>query len=166
MGDTSPVFPTKLRPCNQSWLWSRLQTTRVLHEASASCSRVLSNLPLPWKNRVALKIFTVLDILFTFRIFNNLCLPWKQSFPWNFTLYWIYFLPFRIFEQLCAFPEKQRVPWIHSTDNIFFIIQDFWATCACPEKQSCREIFHCIEYTFCIQEFWATCACPEKQRVP
>jgi len=26
-GDTSPVFPTILRPCNHSWLWSRLQTT-------------------------------------------------------------------------------------------------------------------------------------------
>jgi len=82
-----------------------------------------------WKNRVALKFFTVLNTLFTFRIFNNLLLPWKQSFPWNFSLYWIYFLPFRIFEQLCA----------------------------CPEKQGCPGIFHCIEYTFYIQEFWAIC---------
>jgi len=75
------------------------------------------------------KIFTVLNILFTFRMFNNLRLPWKQSFLWNFSLYLIYFLPFRIFEQLCA----------------------------CPEKQSCPGIFQCIEYTFYIQEFWATC---------
>ena len=44
-------------------------------------SRFLNNLRLPWKNRVALKFFTVLNILFTFRIFNSLRLPWKQSFP-------------------------------------------------------------------------------------
>jgi len=94
----------------------------TVHDFWATCA-------CPEKNRVALKFFTVLNILFTFRIFSNLRLPWKQSFPWNFSLYWIYFLPFRIFEQLCA----------------------------CTEKQSCPGIFHCIEYTFYIHEFWATC---------
>jgi len=96
-------------------------------------------------------------------VFNNLRLPWKPSFPWNFSLHWIYFLPFRISEQLCAClenrvalefftvlnihftfrsfeqlacacPEKQRVPWIHSTDYIFFIIQEIWVIRTCPEK--------------------------------
>ena len=100
-------------------------------------SRFLSNLRLPWKNRVALKIFTVLNILFTFRSFEQLA---------------------------CACPEKQRVPWIHSTDYIFFIIQDFWATSAFPEKQSFPDIFHCIKHVFfIIQEFWGTRACPEKK---
>ena len=98
-------------------------------------SRFLSNLRLPWKNRVALKIFIVLNILFTFRIL----------------------------EQLCVCPEKQRVPWIHCTKYIFFIIQDFSAARAWLEKQSCPEIFHCIEYTCYIQDIWATFACPEKQ---
>ena len=101
----------------------------TLYWKSFHRSRFLSNLRLPWKNRTALKFFTVLNILFTFRIFNNLRLPWKQSFPWNFSLYWIYFLSFRIFEQLCVYPEKQ----------------------------SCPGIFHCIEYTFYIQEFWRSC---------
>ena len=92
---------------------------------------------LPWKNRVALKIFTVLNILFTFRIFNNSRLPWKQSFPEIFhcieyTFYHFgflsslrlpwktegalkffsvlkYFLSFRIFEQL-AFARKFLKP--------------------------------------------------------
>jgi len=33
----------------------------------------LSNLPSPWKTEFALKFFTALDILFTFRIFEQLC---------------------------------------------------------------------------------------------
>jgi len=41
--------------------------------------------------------------------------------------------------------------------NIFFTIQDFWATLCFPEKQGSPGIFHYIEYTFYIQEFWATC---------
>ena len=50
--------------------------------------------------------------------------------------------------------------------NIFFSIQDFWATCACPEKQSVPWI-HCIEYIFfIIQDFRATCACLEKHELP
>jgi len=90
-------------------------------------------------NRVTLVFFSVLNILFTFRSFKQLAY---------------------------ACPEKQRVPWIHSTDYIFFIIQDFWATCAFPEKWSCPGIFHCIEIFFIIQDFWVTCACPEKQSCP
>ena len=154
-------------------------------------SRFLSNLRLPWKNRVALKFLTVLNTLFTLRIFNNLRLPWKQSFPWNFWLYWIYFLhsgvwatcacpekqsypgifqciecAFHIqnFWATCPCPEKQSLPWIHSPEYIFFIIQDFWATCTCLEKQSCPGIFHCIQCVFfIIQDFWATCACTESR---
>jgi len=99
-------------------------------------SGFLTNFVLALKNRVALEFFTVLNILFTFRSFEQLA---------------------------CACPEKQRVPWIHNTDYIFFIIQDFWATCAFPQKRSCHGIFHCIEIFFIIQDFWATCACPEKQ---
>ena len=71
----------------------------------------------------------------------------------------------RFSEQL-ALALKTEVPLQFFTVlNIFFTIQDFWATRACPEKQSCPEILHCIEYTFYILEFGATCACPEKQRV-
>ena len=46
----------------------------TVHDFWATCS-------CPEKNRVALKIFTVVNIHFTSRIFNNLRLPWKQSCP-------------------------------------------------------------------------------------
>ena len=72
-----------------------------------------------------------------------------------------------------GFLSNLRLPWksegalkFFAVLNIFFIIQDFWATSACPENRVCPGIFHCIEYTFYIQTFWATYACPEKQRVP
>jgi len=117
------------------------------------------------KNRVALKIFTVVNILFTFRIFNSFRLLCKQIFPWKFSLYWIYFLLFRIFEQRRFLWKKQSWPEIFHCIEYTFYIQEFWATCVCSEKQSCPGIFHCIEYVFfIIQDFWATCACPEKNR--
>ena len=56
------------------------------------------------QNRVVLKIFAVLIILFTFRILSNLHLPWKTELPWNFSLYWIYFLHSR-------FLSNSRLPW-------------------------------------------------------
>ena len=90
---------------------------------------------------------------------NNLRLPWKTEGALN-SLYWMCFLLFRIFEQL-ALALK-----IFAVLNIFFIIQDFWATCACPEKQSCHGIFHCAEIYFIIQDFWGTCGCPENRVCP
>ena len=71
-------------------------------------SGFLSNFSLALKNRVCLKFFAALNILFTFRILGNLRLTWKTEFALN-SLYWIYiFLSFRIFEQL-AFALKNRV---------------------------------------------------------
>ena len=136
--------------------WSRLHTTLAqiippseytLYWKFFHRSRFLSNLRLPWKTRVALKIFTVLNIDFTLRIFNNLRLPWKQSFLCNFSLYWIYFLHSE-FWATRACPEKQSVPWIHSPEYIFFIIQDVWATCACPEKRVALEFFTVLNTYF------------------
>ena len=113
VGDTSPVSPTKLRPCNQSWLWSRLQTTL------AQIARIAPK----W-------IYTVLKTLSSFTIFEQHALALKkQSFPWKFSLYWIYFLPFRIFEQLCACPENQSCPGIFHCIEYTFYFQEFWATC-------------------------------------
>jgi len=105
----------------------------------------------PEKKTVAPKIFTIVNIVFTFRIFNSFRLPWKQIFPWNFSLYWIYFLLFRIFEQRRLPWKKQSCPAIFHCIEIYFIIQDFWAASALPEKESCPENFHCMEYTF---TFW------------
>ena len=95
---------------------------------------------------------------------------------------------------LCAWPrhiktrtQRGHLPQVNiHCIEIFFTVQDFWATCACREKQSlpwnlslywiyflpfrifeqlCAwpEIFCCIKYTFYIQDFWRTCTCPEKQ---
>jgi len=33
-------------------------------------------------------MFTILNILFTFRIFEQLALALKTELPWNFSLYW------------------------------------------------------------------------------
>jgi len=109
----------------------------TVHEFWATCA-------CPWKNRVALKIFTVLDILSTFRIFNNLCLPWKQSFPWNFSLYtiqhfwatlcfpwktegalnshyWLYIFYHSGFLANLRLPWKTEMPWNFSLYwNIFY----------------------------------------------
>ena len=70
--------------------------------------RIVEQLALALKNRVALQIFTAFSTLVTFRIFNNLRLPWKQSLPLKFSTVLDIFLPFRIFEQLCACPELSR----------------------------------------------------------
>jgi len=43
---------------------------------------------------------------------SNFCLRWKTELPWNFSCF-----------------------------EIFFFIQEFWATCACPENRVCPEIF-------------------------
>ena len=101
--------------------------------------------------------------------------PGKTELHWKFSLYWIYF-SHSGFLTTCACPEnrvspeilhcieyifyhsgflskfvlslKNRGPRIHSTDYIFSIIQDFWATCACPEKQSCPDIFTALNMYF------------------
>ena len=152
MGDTSPVSPTKLRPCNQSSLWSRLQTTL------AQIARIAPK----W-------IYTVLKFFSPFTIFEQLALALKkQSCPELFLLYGIYFLYSEFLSNLHALALKNRVALIFFTvfEHVFFIIQDFWATSACPEKKSCPEIFCCMEYTFYILNFWATSACPEKPICP
>ena len=107
--------------------------------------------------------------------------PEKQRFPWNFSLYWLYtFYHSGFLSNLCL-PWKFSLYWIYFLHSgflsnlrlrwktefhcfeIFFIVQEFWATCACPENRVCPEIFHWIEIFFIIQEFWATCACPENR---
>jgi len=72
-----------------------------------------------------------------------------------------------------GFFSNLRLPWktegtlkFFTVLNIFFIIQDFWATCACPEKQSVRWKFSLDWIYFYIQDFWATGACPENRVCP
>ena len=147
----------------------------TVHDFCATCA-------CPENNRVTLKIFTVVNILFIFRIFEQLALalknrvspeifhgiehifyysrflsdlrlPWKTEFALKILTVLDIFFTTQDFWATCACPEKQRVSWIHSTEYIYFFNQDFWATSACPEKQSCPENFHCMEYTFYYSEF-------------
>ena len=121
-----------------------LLTTTTLYWKFFHRSGFLSNMRLPCKTEFALKYFTVLNIFFTFRILSNLRLPWKTELPGKFSLYWISIFYHSVLLSNLRLPWKTELPWIHCIENIFFIIQDFWATCACSEKQSCPENFHCI----------------------
>jgi len=58
------------------------------------------------KREFALKIFTILNILFTFRVFEQLALALKNRVCPEFTVLNIYFLSFRIFEQLALALKK------------------------------------------------------------
>jgi len=88
----------------------------------------------PEKNRVALKFFTLLNILFTFRSFEQLALALKHRGCPEFIVLNIYFLLFRIFEHL-ALALKKRVALNFHGRAFPFDNQGFWTTCACPEKQ-------------------------------
>ena len=84
----------------------------------------------------------------------------------NFTVIaftgWLYCI-----ENFFTFPWKTEFALKFSTVlNIFFAVQDIWATCDCPVKQSLPWNFslYCVYFYF--QELWATCTCPEKQSVP
>ena len=114
------------------------------------------------ENRVFLKYFTVLNIVFTFRIFEQLALSLKKRVHWIHCIEYIffilqnfeqpalalkfftamkYFLSFRIFEQLVVCPEKQSVPWIHCIEDIFFIIQNIEQPALAMKNKICPEIF-------------------------
>ena len=141
------------------WNFSLYWISFYIQEFWATCASLK-------KTELALKFFTILNILFTFRIFEQLALALKN--------------------RVC--PEN-----FHCIEYTFYI-QDFWATCACPERQSvlkffivlnilftfrifeqlalalknrvCPEIFHCMETFFYHSGFWATCACPENRISP
>jgi len=83
------------------------------------------------------EIFTLLNILFTFRIFEQLALALKTECPEIFT--------FRIFEQL-ALALKIECPEI-------FTFRIFEQLALALKKSVCPENFHCVEYTFFIQDF-------------
>jgi len=80
-------------------------------------------------------MFHCIEYIFTTNDFwATLRLPWKAELPRNFSLYWIHFLH-------SGFLSNLRLTWrtecalkVFTVWNIFFTIQDSWATCACPEK--------------------------------
>jgi len=82
-------------------------------------SGFLSNFVLALKNRVALEFFAILNILFTFRNFEQLA---------------------------CASPEKQRVPWILSTDYIFLSFRIFEQLALSLKNGFALEFFTVLKY--------------------
>jgi len=178
VGGNDPVFPTKLRPCNQSWLWSRLQTTLAQIARIApkwiytvldifSPFTIFEPLALALQKQSCPEIFHCVEYTFYIQdIWATLCLPWKTKLPRNFSLYWIYILHSGFLTTCMRFPWKKEGALNSQYWLYISIIRDFWATWAFPEKRSCPGIFHCIEIFFIIQDFWATCACPEKQSCP
>ena len=123
--------------------------------------RIFEQLALALKNRFDLKFFTVLKNFYHSGFLSHLCLPWK------FSLRWIYFY-IQDFLATCAFLEQQSVSWIHLLNAYFYhsgIVSNLrlsWKQL----KTVCPENFQWIEIFFIIQEFWATCACPENRICP
>ena len=152
-------------------------------------------LRLPSKNRVGLKLFTVLNILFTFRIFNNLRLPWKQSFPWNFSLYWniIYHsgflsnfalalknrvaLEFFTVFHMClyhsGFLSDSRLPWktefalkLFTVLNILFTFRSFEQLTLALKKRGCPEFTVLNMYCLLFRIFGQLALALKKQSCP
>jgi len=95
-----------------------------------------ATLRLPWKTECALKILTVLNILFTFRIFQQLVLALKkQSVPWISIEYTVFII--QNFEQLALVLENRVCPDNFPFIEIFFIFQDFFINVRLPWKTEC-----------------------------
>jgi len=155
----------------------------------------LSNLRLPWKNRVTLKFFTVSNIRFTFRILTTCACPenrvspeifhcieyifYHSGFLSNFVLalknrvvleFFTAFnilFTFRIFEQLaCACPEKQSCPEFTVLIIYFLLFRIFEQLALALKTRGCPEIFRCIEYTFYYSVVLSNLRLPWKQSCP
>ena len=87
----------------------------------------------------------------------------KQNFPWKFSLYWLYTFYIQDLWATCACPEKQSVPWIHLLNAYFLSFRIFEQFALALKNRVFPENFHWIEIFFVIQEFWATCTCPKTE---
>ena len=115
--------------------------------------RIFEQLALALKNRVCPE-FTAMNIYFlSFRILNNLRLPEKQSLPWNFSLYWIYIFYYSKFCKTCACPEKQSLPWKFSLYLIYFLDSGFLSNLRLLWKTDCALNSLYWIYIFIIQNF-------------
>ena len=71
---------------DQSRRWSWLQTTlaqiaRIVPKWIYTVLKIFTQFTIFEQHPLALKTFTVVNIIFIFRIFKNMRLPWKRSFP-------------------------------------------------------------------------------------
>jgi len=88
--------------------------------------RIFEQLALALKKRVARK-FSLYGIYFLYSEFlSNLRLPWKNRVALEYlTVLIMYFLSFRIFEQLALVLKKQSCPEIFHCIKYTFYIQEF-----------------------------------------
>jgi len=76
-----------------------------------------------------------IENLFTVHDFWATCAcPEKTKLPWNFSLYWIYFLHSGFLSNFVLALKTEFPLKIFTVLNIFFTIQDFWATLCLPWK--------------------------------
>jgi len=90
--------------------------------------RIFEQLTLALKTEISLKIFTVLNTLFTFRIFEQLALALKSSVPWNFSLYWNIFYHWGSFSNLLS-------PWKTECALKFFTLLKYFLSLRIFEQQ-------------------------------
>jgi len=132
-----------------------------LYEIYFLHSEYLSNLRLPWKNRVALKFFAP----YIEEFWATCACPEKQIFPGIFHCIEIFFI-IQDYWATCACPEKQSCPEIFHCIEYTFYIQEFWATCACPEKQSCLRNFSLYWIYYLHSGFLSNLRLPWKTELP
>ena len=107
----------------------------------------MSNLRLPWRTEFALKFVTVLKFFTIKDFWETLRFPWKRELSWKFSLHVLNIIfIFRIFEQLALALRNRVALKLFTVLNIYFYVQDFWATWACPKNRVCPDIFDCIEF--------------------
>ena len=98
-------------------------------------SGFLSNLRLPWKTECALKIFTLVNVLFTIHDFlAALRLPWKTELPCIHCIEYIFYIQEFLATSTC--PEKQSVPWKFLLYWIYFLHSGYFSTLRLAWKQS------------------------------
>jgi len=109
--------------------------------------RFLSNLRLPWKNRVALKFFTVLNIRFTLRILTTCACPENRVSPEIFhCIEYIFYHSGFLSNFVLALKNRVALEFF-TVLNLLFTFRSFeQLACACPEKQSCFEFTVLIIY--------------------
>ena len=97
---------------------------------------IFEQLALALKSRVCPEIFHCIGYIFHHSGFlSNLCFPWKTEFGLKIFAVLNILFTFTIFEQLSFALINRAFPAFAILNIYFFIIQDFWATCACPENR-------------------------------
>ena len=101
-----------------------------------------------------------------FEFLSNLRLPWKQRVPWNFSLYWIHFLHSGFLSKFAIDLKNSVCPVFFTVLNILFhswFLSNFRLTW---KTECARKFFTVLSILFTFRSYEQLCACPEKQSVP